>query len=248
MILNCPSCSAKFMISSTALGADGREVRCGKCGHMWFQAGERDSLDELPADLAEDTRDRVDTDSFDIGFEPHVEKPEPIPEVLKPSPEPPTAPNVSKGIFAKIEEIVPLEKQKNIAAVMVALAIALVSFYIFVANHNSIGRAIPFLGAAYDKMGFPLATVKPQIAFDQLKLSKESQKIVGTGYVLNLTDQEVPVSYMTVELTDFDYKVLKTINIKMGQKTLQPEAREKIEFYFEDVPKEAVSVRIRLVQ
>ena len=38
MILTCPSCSTRFAVKTEALGDAGREVRCGKCGHKWFQA------------------------------------------------------------------------------------------------------------------------------------------------------------------------------------------------------------------
>lgn len=35
MILECPACAAKFTVPDSALGAAGREVRCGKCKHLW---------------------------------------------------------------------------------------------------------------------------------------------------------------------------------------------------------------------
>lgn len=35
MILACPNCSARFLIDSNAIGAQGRDVRCGRCGHTW---------------------------------------------------------------------------------------------------------------------------------------------------------------------------------------------------------------------
>ncbi len=36
MILECPSCTAKFSVPDGALGATGKQVRCSKCGHMWL--------------------------------------------------------------------------------------------------------------------------------------------------------------------------------------------------------------------
>ncbi|GAB5389175.1 MAG: zinc-ribbon domain-containing protein [Alphaproteobacteria bacterium] len=38
MILTCPSCTAKYMVPDTAIGAEGRQVRCAKCRHDWYQA------------------------------------------------------------------------------------------------------------------------------------------------------------------------------------------------------------------
>lgn len=36
MILACPKCNARFLVPDTAIGANGRNVRCGKCAHNWF--------------------------------------------------------------------------------------------------------------------------------------------------------------------------------------------------------------------
>src|SRR5262245_9505525 len=37
MILTCPSCSTRYQADSTRFARPGRNVRCAKCGHVWFQ-------------------------------------------------------------------------------------------------------------------------------------------------------------------------------------------------------------------
>lgn len=39
MIITCPACSTRYAVPASAVGVDGRRVRCAKCEHNWFQEG-----------------------------------------------------------------------------------------------------------------------------------------------------------------------------------------------------------------
>lgn len=39
MIIACPACATRYAVPDSALGVDGRTVRCAKCRNSWFQDG-----------------------------------------------------------------------------------------------------------------------------------------------------------------------------------------------------------------
>ncbi len=41
MIITCPACATRYVVPDSAIGVDGRTVRCAKCKYNWFQEGPR---------------------------------------------------------------------------------------------------------------------------------------------------------------------------------------------------------------
>ncbi len=37
MIINCPACDARYLVTEEQIGPTGRSVKCGKCATKWFQ-------------------------------------------------------------------------------------------------------------------------------------------------------------------------------------------------------------------
>lgn len=52
MIIACPACATRYVVPDSALGVEGRTVRCAKCRHSWFQDGPVLELAPRPAEAA----------------------------------------------------------------------------------------------------------------------------------------------------------------------------------------------------
>jgi len=75
MIISCPNCSAHYSVPITALGEEGRTLRCAKCAHTWEQLPYEESILEL------------DEHEVTTAPPPPPPAPEPLPDP-EPEPEP----------------------------------------------------------------------------------------------------------------------------------------------------------------
>lgn len=49
MIIACPSCATRYVVPDSAIGVEGRTVRCAKCRQSWFQSGAEQPAPPRPA-------------------------------------------------------------------------------------------------------------------------------------------------------------------------------------------------------
>lgn len=105
MLIECPNCNAKYDLPSEAFGAKGREMRCVKCDHEWFQTEtgalassqdtghltspqERESFDPpIPSIAMLDTEQEEDVRETDEPLEPSIDDDDSgtsIPDGIKP--------------------------------------------------------------------------------------------------------------------------------------------------------------------
>lgn len=65
MIIICPACDTKFMLSASALGTEGREVRCAKCSHQWHAMPDQKAPEAVTMVEAEDSPAPAPHDDID---------------------------------------------------------------------------------------------------------------------------------------------------------------------------------------
>lgn len=79
MIIACPACSTRYVVPDSAIGVEGRTVRCAKCRHSWFQEGAA-------------TAAAVNQDAAAAVAAPQRPAPAPAPSPAPPPPAPPPPP------------------------------------------------------------------------------------------------------------------------------------------------------------
>lgn len=61
MIIACPACATRYVVPDSAIGLEGRTVRCAKCKHSWFQEGPELAEPVVASGPARFAKDPVDS-------------------------------------------------------------------------------------------------------------------------------------------------------------------------------------------
>lgn len=79
MILECPECRTRYLVPDSAIGGEGRTVRCAHCRHSWFQDADAPAILPPPLeplagepDRSAPTPDEIDETPVSAPVEPPV--------------------------------------------------------------------------------------------------------------------------------------------------------------------------------
>ena len=117
MIIACPACATRYAVPDSAIGVEGRTVRCAKCRHSWFQEG---PVVEAPQPVAEAVPVPVEAPAPKPQPAPPP-APEPVPQpASRPEPEPepePVPPPLPRAapppVYADLPEDVPFNQARS---------------------------------------------------------------------------------------------------------------------------------------
>ena len=232
MILTCPQCETKFKIDQKILVPAGKTVRCSSCKHKWFQPVEGDEIRDV-----EDSKVPIS----------ERDKNDDIPDGVKPRPED-DEDKLAKNKDLKNESKPPKEKVPTKAlAGSVAAATVLFLFIaiIVILFRSSLATSMPGSRVVFDALGLEYTLPGEGLAFDQLRLEKNESAVGITGFILNLTSEELIVPNMTVTISDKDGKVLRTWKVAPPQRMIEPDGKMQFTAEFEGHFEAAESADIR---
>ncbi|MDB5694788.1 MAG: hypothetical protein JWN21_331 [Sphingomonas bacterium] len=210
MILQCPECQTRYLVPDSAIGSDGRTVRCANCKHSWFQ-------EPAPLDLSDDIAPPL----------PAPPPPAPLPPVateVPPSFVETTRPPVSDPIAEPADAYAPRAPfraranpvRRWTAAALVAGALMLAAV-----------AAITWLGAPNIGSWLGLAPAESALRLkdnpiERRELENGSELFAVSGQVTNPSATRQRVPDIRAELRDAQGRMVYSWTITPQQRTLPP--------------------------
>ncbi|MHA6721782.1 zinc-ribbon domain-containing protein [Sphingomonas sp. RS2018] len=232
MILECTACGARYLVPDSAIGAEGRTVRCASCRHSWYQA---------PALLDLSSRDRIEVPEAPVAAEapeaaPETDSPvgEAPPEVRTYEDEAYSKPRPAYDAFAHRPPFGITRnptKRWTAAAVVAGCSMMLGAGAILYSGAPGIAA----------QLGLPIGpTVTPlrfvDEAIERRDRGRAGELFVVSGKVVNPTGSTQRVPDVVVELRDTQNRTVYQWSVTPGTRTLAPNAAVAFTSGRTDVP------------
>lgn len=262
MILTCPSCSAKYMVSSDTIGESGRPVRCAKCKHQWVQKSEKDSLDDLIS--------RIQSVELDeIGFEEVASHEDQAKESFVQKLLEAIALRRARLNFWSDRKILDFKSRlnriksslsvdkKTVSKVLGGMVSAVLVFSVLagviILSRNQIIHYFPNTSKFFLNLGLNgsldhgLPRPESSLAFDRLEIFDDTH---GTpklsGMLINLTKKEIDVPSLSVNILDESGQVMMSQAATMSEHVILAEGQLDFEIDLKDkIPHTAKKLEIR---
>lgn len=256
MIIACPACATRYVVPDSAVGPEGRTVRCAKCRHSWFQEPReiepgalQTAADPQPAAPPEPEPER-----------PRFVVPPPAPPPVEPEPErapplgvepapPPAyaAPPVGYGAEAddgasQFESAPPFRRRRNplrlwtwAAAIFAALAAGLIA----AVSYWGLPEWVPV-----SRPTFALAQGELQLDFpadqqERRQLPNGTEYFGASGTITNIGAEARSVPPILIVLRDARDRIVYSWEVQPPKRSLAPGESVSVNEAVTDVPRSA---------
>lgn len=256
MIIACPACSTRYVVPDSAIGVEGRTVRCAKCRHSWFQQGPE--LPDRPEPAPQAAPPPPQPLVVPPAPEPRTEV-QPVQEslaepVAEPVPEPPVVPRpairaAARSVDDSFEQAgssfdhePPFRPRRNVAKLWTMAGVAfalLVAVLVVLATSLGLPRWLPSAHATFGAGNPDLALSFPSERQDRRTLPNGTEYFGASGTVTNVGKQPQEVPPILIVLRDAQDKVVYTWDVTPPREMLKPGESVTINEAVTDVPKSA---------
>lgn len=221
MILECSACRTRYLVPDTAIGPEGRTVRCANCKHSWFQEGAAQALAEAAAkgeSLAPPTAPEREAS----------DQPQSTPE--------PVANDADYDAFGYREPFRPRRNPaRRYTAVAVATGVAMLVGVGLVSSSGATGLAAR-LGLAASQS--PALQIR-QNPIDRRALPSGAELFAVSGQIVNPTNRRQPVSDILAELRDVHGRAVYSWTITPEARMIAPGGQIEFKSAMVNVPDNA---------
>lgn len=222
MILECAACRTRYLVPDTAIGPDGRTVRCANCKHSWFQEGA--AAEALAAGVSA------------------IAAPS-----LAPPPAEPVAPVAAPAAETDYDAFgyqAPFRPRRNPARrytmIAVAAGVTMLIGVGVISASGATGLASQFgLIAAADT---PLRIEQNPI--DRHDLPSGSEAFAVSGRIINPTGKRLPVTDLRADLLDAQGRQVYTWTITPEARVVGPKGVVEFRSLTLDVPNNGKALRL----
>ncbi len=209
MILECPSCNARYLVQIALFAQGGRRVRCAKCKHEWL-VNLPTSIDIImPPDPPKAQEESFSESPF-TGQEGIA--PPPLPEGETPN---------LPAVFDK------WRNAKKIARIVSYILFAALVAY-SVVKRQDIAKSFPILRAAYDTLGFRAGPSWDGLVFSdvksELRYDSGTMKLFVDGIIRNTTSEVQKIPSIKARARGADGSVIQSWSLDPPAATIDPDA------------------------